>query len=118
MKKICVFVLLVFGLVVMGCPTLDNDDNKEVDDDRVVEEKYRGKFIRWIGTPLSYNPEFYDYLEIKEKSIERCHYHYGEISESAPAERAWTVSDKLYYKYKDNSMKKGEERFFGTFHNL
>ena len=75
MKKLFLIlvVVLVSGLMFVGCPDKDDDDdNKNPSNGKVIEDKYRGKFQR--GKPyfilskdkLTYN-DGYDGVDSNEK---------------------------------------------------
>ena len=99
---------LIFGLMVVGCPTVEKEE--EVEDTRVVEEKYWGIFIQDSYENIA--GQYYNYLKIEEKYTHYLEYRYGEILEVGPPERAWTVGNKLYRK--DGK----EEKLYGTFQSI
>ena len=106
---------LIFGLMVVGCPTVEKEE--EVEDTRVVEEKYWGIFIQHSLDNIT--GQYYHYLDIKEKSAQYCRYDKdgimhggGEITEVGPPYRVWTVGNRLYRK--DGK----EEKLYGTFQSI
>ena len=97
---------LIFGLMVVGCPTIEKEE--EVEDTRVVEEKYWGIFIQDSYT----TEQYYHYLKIEEKYTQYYLYNNGTTFEGGPPYRAWTVGNKLYRK--DGK----EEKLYGTFQSI